>query len=106
MWNVATDLAINSFIADELPEGGCIPGKGLEDYLEWLSGTSKLQNDDQFKPEDNDGEGQGRGSGDGDGEAGDGQGGVYLIVWMTTQAGVTLTKRHALWPRNAQGCSP
>ena len=25
---------------------------------------------------------------------------VYLIVWMTTQAGATLTKRHALWPRN------
>ena len=80
MWNVATDLAINSFIADELPEGGCIPGKGpFEDYpleqsAEWY--FSKLQNDDQFKPDDGDGEGQGQG--DGDGEAGDGQGGSGL----------------------------
>ena len=78
MWNVATDLAINSFIADELPEGGCIPGKApFEDYpleqsAEWY--FSKLQNDDQFKPDDGDGEGQGQG----DGEAGDGQGGGGL----------------------------
>ena len=63
MWNVATDLAINSFIADELPEGGCVPGKGpFEDYpleqsAEWY--FSKLQNDDQFKPKDGDGDGQG-----------------------------------------------
>ena len=76
MWNVATDLAINSFIADELPEGGCIPGKGpFEDYpleqsAEWY--FSKLQNDDQFKPDDGDGEGQGQGDGDPDGD-GDGQ---------------------------------
>ena len=78
MWNVATDLAINSFIADELPEGGCIPRKApFEDYpleqsAEWY--FSKLQNDDQFKPDDGDGEGQGQGQGDGDPDGdGDGQ---------------------------------
>lgn len=76
MWNVATDLAINSFIAEELPEGGCIPGQEpFQDYPSEMSAEwyfSKLQNDEQFKPQDGDGEGQGQG--DGDGEPGDGQG--------------------------------
>ena len=68
MWNVATDLAINSFIAEELPEGGCIPGVApFEDYpaeqsAEWY--FSKLQNDEQFQPQDGDGDGQGQGNGD------------------------------------------
>ncbi len=80
MWNVATDLAINSFIAEELPEGGCIPGVApFEEYpaeqsAEWY--FSKLQNDEQFKPQDGDGEGQGQG--DGDGDPSDGQGGDGL----------------------------
>ena len=28
LWNVATDLSINSHIADKLPEGALIPGEG------------------------------------------------------------------------------
>ena len=78
MWNVATDLAINSFIAEELPEGGCIPGVApFEDYpaeqsAEWY--FSKLQNDEKFQPQDGDGDGQGGG----DGDPSDGQGGGGL----------------------------
>ena len=73
MWNVATDLAINSFLVGKLPEGGCIPTQEpfqdypLEKSAEWY--FSKLQNDEQFKPqegEDGEGEGQGEGSGSGD----------------------------------------
>ena len=28
LWNIATDLAINGFIRDELPDGCCVPGEG------------------------------------------------------------------------------
>jgi predicted metal-dependent peptidase len=32
-WNIATDLSINGLIPDEVPESGCIPGKGpFADY--------------------------------------------------------------------------
>ena len=81
MWNVATDLAINSFLVGKLPEGGCIPTyEPFQDYpleksAEWY--FSKLQNDEQFKPPPNDGEGDGEdgeGQGDGDPSSGDGQG--------------------------------
>ena len=71
MWNVATDLAINSHLMGELPEGGCFPTiKPFEEYpigmsAEWY--FSKLQNDDQFKPQEGDGEG-------GEGQPSDGQG--------------------------------
>ncbi len=67
MWNIATDLAINSHIMDELPEGGCIPTRGpFESYpagmaAEWY--YSKLQQDKE------NGEGpfeQGEGQGQGD----------------------------------------
>ena len=40
-WNIATDLAINSFIAADLPDMACVPGKGpfanlpLEKSSEW-----------------------------------------------------------------------
>ena len=61
MWNVATDLAINSFLIGKLPEGGCIPTQEpfqdypLEKSAEWY--FSKLQNDEQFQqPQDGDGE--------------------------------------------------
>ena len=80
MWNVATDLAINSFIAEELPEGGCIPGVApFEEYpaeqsAEWY--FSKLQNDEQFQPQDDDGDGEGQGGGDGDPSDGQGSGGL------------------------------
>ena len=71
MWNVATDLAINSFLVGKLPEGGCIPTQEpFQDYplemsAEWY--FSKLQNDEQFKPPEN-------GEGEGDGQDGDGSG--------------------------------
>tara|TARA_Y100001938_G_scaffold150856_1_gene243845 strand:+ start:3151 stop:4413 length:1263 start_codon:yes stop_codon:yes gene_type:complete len=51
IWNIATDLAINSFIMDELPEGGCIPTRGMfetypsEQSAEWY--YSKLQKDQE-----------------------------------------------------------
>jgi len=79
MWNVATDLAINSFLVGKLPEGGCIPTQEpfqdypLEKSAEWY--FSKLQNDPQFEPPPNNGEGEGEdGEGDGDGDPSDGNG--------------------------------
>ena len=79
MWNIATDLAINSFLMDELPEGGCIPTRGIfetypkEQSAEWY--YSKLQQDQQnqegaYDPKhgnqgEGDGEGEGQGQGDG-----------------------------------------
>ena len=72
MWNVATDLAINSFLVGKLPEGGCIPTQEpfqdypLEKSAEWY--FSELQNDPQFEPPPNNGEGEGEdGEGEGDG---------------------------------------
>ena len=61
MWNVATDLAINSFLIGKLPEGGCFPEQEpfqdypLEKSAEWY--FSKLQNDEQFQQQPQDGEG-------------------------------------------------
>ena len=77
VWNIATDLAINSFLMDELPEGGCIPTRGVfetypkEQSAEWY--YSKLQQDQQnqegaYDPK----HGQGDGDGDGDGQGGNG----------------------------------
>lgn len=73
MWNIATDLAINSHIMDDLPEAGCIPTRGrFESYpagmaAEWY--YSKLQQDKEngegpFDPEH--GEGGEGGQGDPD----------------------------------------
>ena len=37
-WNIAADLAINSHIADELPEMACVPGRGpFKDCLLYTS---------------------------------------------------------------------
>ncbi len=74
VWNVATDLAINSFLMDELPEGGCIPTRGMfdsypkEQSAEWY--YSKLQQDQEnqegaYDPENQQG---------GEGQEGNGQG--------------------------------
>jgi len=77
MWNVATDLAINSFLVGKLPEGGCIPGQEpfqdypLEKSAEWY--FSELQNDEQFnqQPQGGDGDGEGgEGGGQGQGQPG------------------------------------
>ena len=80
MWNVATDLAINSHISDMLPDGGCIPervGTPFEKYPSGLLAEAyfdMLKNDEQFKPKDEDGEGQGQGQGQGGGQPSQGQG--------------------------------
>lgn len=76
MWNIATDLAINSHLMDELPEQGCFPSrKPFEQYPVGQSAEfyfKMLKEDEQFnqKPENGDGDG-----GDGQGEPSDGQGG-------------------------------
>ena len=78
-WNVATDLAINSHIADMLPEGGCIPAKvgtPFENYPVGLSAEAYLkiiENDEQCKKDDGQGDGGGQG-GQGDGDPSNGQG--------------------------------
>lgn len=65
-WNVATDLAINSHLIGELPEGGCIPSAkdtAFEKYPVGLSAEAylkMLQEDEQFQKQDgegNDGDG-------------------------------------------------
>ena len=72
-WNIATDLAINSHIADMLPEGGCIPSKKDTPFEKYPVGLSAeayyqmLKDDEQFKKDPEDGKGQ-------DGEDGEGQG--------------------------------
>ena len=75
MWNIATDLAINTHIADDIPEGGCIPTRGrFESYPEGQSAEwyySKLQQDKEngegaFDPKHQEGDGDGGGDGSGD----------------------------------------
>jgi predicted metal-dependent peptidase len=68
MWNIATDLSINSHIADELPDMACVPGRDkFEKYPTGLSAEAyykMLKDDEQFKKDPQNGEGQ---SGDGEG---------------------------------------
>ena len=68
MWNIATDLAINSHLMDELPEQGCFPSR--EPFQNYPVGQSAeyyfkmLKEDEQFnQPQDGDGDGQGDGQG-------------------------------------------
>jgi len=67
MWNIATDLAINSHIADKLPEMACVPGRDkFKDYPTGLSAEAyykMLKEDEQFKKDPEDGEGQEGGEG-------------------------------------------
>ena len=76
MWNIATDLAINSHIADELPDMACVPGRDkFEKYPTGLSAEAyykMLKDDEQFKQDPQNGDGQpgdgnqqGSGSGNG-----------------------------------------
>ena len=79
MWNIATDLAINSYL-ENLPEGCCMPGVGpFEKYplyqsAEWY--FNKLKQDGEPKQEQGEGEeGQGESQpGQGGGQPGEGQG--------------------------------
>ena len=61
MWNIATDLAINSHIADKLPKEACIPGVGrFEEYESGLSAEqyyALLKDDEQFQKQEGEGEG-------------------------------------------------
>ena len=76
MWNVATDLAINSHLMDKLPEMGCFPSKEGTPFEKYPVGLSSeayykmLQEDEQFKKEPEDGQGEG-GDGEGDGDGGE-----------------------------------
>ena len=69
MWNIATDLSINSHISDKLPEMACVPGRDkFEKYPTGLSAEAYykiLQEDEQFKKDPDDGEGQEGGEGGG-----------------------------------------
>ena len=92
LWNIATDLAINSHLVGKLPEGCCMPevapfedyprGKASEWYYEKLkqdqeNGEGAFKN--KGEPQDGEGEGQG-GSGSGEpsenGETSSGGGGL------------------------------
>ena len=59
IWNVATDLAINSHLIGELPDGGCIPSAvdtPFEKYPVGLSAEAylkMLKEDEQFKQKKN-----------------------------------------------------
>ena len=95
IWNFATDLAINSHLLNELPEGALIPGKAgtpFEDMAVGLSAEQYLvllkkkqeeeegQGDEGEGGQGNDqtGDGAGDGDGQGDAQAGDGSGGGSL----------------------------
>jgi len=73
LWNVATDLAINSHLVGELPDMCCMPGEGpfadlpLGKSAEWYFNKLKKEQEDD---EGNEGEGEGSGEpGEGDGES-------------------------------------
>jgi len=74
LWNIATDLAINTHIPDELPPLACVPGVGPFEELE--TGLSAdvyfklLKKDQEEKDESND-DSEGS-SGDNEGEDGEG----------------------------------
>ena len=68
LWNIAADLAINSHIANELPETACVPGRGpFEDLPLGMSAEWYLAN--MPKKDEGEGEGSGEGSGDGEGDS-------------------------------------
>ena len=77
MWHVATDLAINSALMDELPEAGLFPTRGQ--FVDYPIGQSAefyfkmLKEDERFNQEPQDGDGDSQG-GDGDGQGGQGNG--------------------------------
>ena len=65
-WNIAADLAINSHIADELPESACVPGRGpFADLPLFKSAEWYLAN----LPQSDEGEGGGEGAGEGEGDS-------------------------------------
>ena len=86
LWNIATDLAINSHL-NNLPEGCCMPGVGLFAELpkgksaEWYFEKLKKMMEDEKKEQgeqDGDSEGEGNESQDGSGDGSGGSGGGRL----------------------------
>ncbi len=84
MWNFATDLAINSNLMNELPEGALIPGRGhfedmapgltAEAYFGLLKKKQEEQEEEQGEGQEGEG-GEGEdGGGQGEGQPGDGEG--------------------------------
>jgi len=77
LWNYATDLAINSHIADELPDMALVPGKAGTPFAAYPAYKSAdwyfdyLKQDPKMKQHAEQGDGQG---GEGDEQDGDGQG--------------------------------
>ena len=74
LWNIATDLAINTHIPNELPPSACVPGVGPFAELEpQLSADAyyKLLKDEQDEKDESNDDSEGS-SGDNDGEDGDG----------------------------------
>tara|TARA_B100000131_G_scaffold154693_1_gene150089 strand:+ start:2977 stop:4242 length:1266 start_codon:yes stop_codon:yes gene_type:complete len=90
LWNFATDLAINSNLRGELPEGCLMPGEGhfadmpvgltAEAYFKLLKdkqeegGEGDEGNEGGQEGQPGEGGGQGQGEGSGQGEAGEGEG--------------------------------
>ena len=67
LWNVATDLAINSHLRGELPEGALFPGEGQ--FADFDSGLSAEQYFAALKQDQDE---KGEGEGEGEGEGGEG----------------------------------
>ena len=77
MWNFATDLAINSNLRGELPEGALIPGEGhFADMPVGLSAEAyfKLLKDKQQDQQEEEGQGEEGQGGDGEDDGGQGDG--------------------------------
>jgi predicted metal-dependent peptidase len=73
MWNIATDLAINSHLVGELPEQCCMPGVGPFADMEKGKSAEFYFSALKKKQEENEGDGEGQGQpGDGEGQ-GEGQ---------------------------------
>jgi len=72
-WNIATDLAINSNLEGELPEGALFPGEGPFEHMEsGLSAEQYYALLDKEGDDDEDGDGsEGQSGGEGQGEDGD-----------------------------------
>ena len=70
-WNIATDLAINSFLQNELPDMACIPGKGPFAELPAYESGEWYYNNLPKPPQGGEGKGQG---GKGEPQDGNGQG--------------------------------
>jgi len=119
LWNIATDLAINSHLGGELPDTGCFPGEGLFEDLPkgessefYFDALKKMQEEEESKEgeqskDDKEGESgdqdqeQGEGGGDdSDSGEGDSTGGK-----PTSLKDVETTDDHSGWGENEADAS-